>query len=93
MLQLGTAQIATKPGFLELLNQIQSQYGLIVLILVLLLAFFCFLLWKLIWKVWSAAMKAKDDEIKRISKERDKYQTLVFKRLKSSEVDKDNGKK
>ena len=81
-----TAQPPIKIGFLELLNQIQSQYGLIVLILVLFLAFVCFLLWKLIWKVWSAAMTAKDREIERVSKERDKYQALVFERLKSSEV-------
>lgn len=69
-----------------LLSQIRSQYGLVVLVLVLLLVFGCFLLWKLVWKVWSAAMEAKDSEIERISKERDKYQALVFDRLKSSEA-------
>lgn len=75
-----------KAGFLELLSQIQSQYGLIVLVLVLLLAFGCLLLWSLIWKVWNAAMEAKDKEIERVSKERDKYQSLIFGRLKSSET-------
>ena len=72
--------------FSELLSQIRSQYGLVVLVLVLLLVFGCFLLWNLVWKVWSAAMAAKDLEIERISRERDKYQALVFERLKSSEA-------
>ena len=83
---MATAQPTIGIGFLEVLNQIQSQYGLIVLVLVLFLMFACFLLWKLIWKVWSAAMAAKDREIERVSKERDKYQALVFERLRSSEV-------
>lgn len=48
---------------LELLNQIQSAYGLIVLVLVLLLAFSWFLLWKTTWSVWNKAMEAKDKEI------------------------------
>lgn len=73
-------------AFSDLLSQIGSQYGLVVLVLVLLLAFGCILLWKLVWKVWSAAMEAKDKEIERLSKERDKYQALVFERLKSSET-------
>lgn len=73
-------------GFLELLRQIQSQYGLIVLVLVLLLAFTCLLLWKLIWKVWSTAMESKEKEIERVSRERDKYQALVFERLRSSDA-------
>jgi hypothetical protein len=41
-------------------------------------------------------MAAKDREIERVSKERDKYQALVFERLKSSEApprkDKGGGK-
>jgi len=72
---------------LEILTQILSKYGLIVLVLVLLLAFFCFLLWKLTWNVWSQAMEAKDQEIQRISLQRDKYQALVFARLGSSATD------
>jgi len=74
-----------KTGLLQLLRQIQSQYGLTVLVLVLLLVFACFLLWKLIWRVWSTAMESKEKEIERVSKERDKYQALVFERLRSSE--------
>lgn len=75
-----------KIGFLEVLRQIQSQYGLIVLVLVLLLVFAGLLLWKLVWKVWSTAMESKEKEIERVSKERDKYQALVFERLRSSEA-------
>lgn len=75
-----------KIGFLEVLRQIQSQYGLIVLVLVLLLVFAGLLLWKLVWKVWSTAMESKGKEIERVSKERDKYQALVFERLRSSEA-------
>lgn len=75
---------------LELLRQIQSQYGLLVLVLVFLLVFVCLLLWKLIWQVWSTAMESKENEIARVSKERDKYQALVFERLRSSEVNRPN---
>lgn len=81
-----SSTVQIKVGFLELLKQIQSQYGLIVLVLVVLLGFVCFLLWKLIWQVWSAAMQSKEREIERVSKERDKYQALFFERLKSSEA-------
>lgn len=76
-----------KVGVLEFLRQIQSQYGLVVLVLLLLLAFACFLLWRLIWQVWSTAMESKEKEIERVTKERDKYQALVFERLRSSEAD------
>jgi len=37
-------------------------------------------------KVWDKAMQAKDDEIKRLVAERDRYQSLVFKRLLSSDI-------
>lgn len=35
-------------------------------------------------------MEAKDREIERVSKERDKYQSLVFERLRSSEANPSN---
>lgn len=73
-----------KSGWMELLNRVEGEHGTLVLVLLLLLIFVLFLLWHLIWKVWDAAMKAKDDEIRRLVKERDKYQALVFERLKSS---------
>jgi hypothetical protein len=75
-----------KAQLLDLLNQIQSQHGPVVLILIVIIFAGCGVFWVLIWKVWSAAMKAKDDEIARLAKERDKYQTLVFQRLKTSEA-------
>ncbi|HEV7715816.1 MAG TPA: hypothetical protein VGO53_09480 [Steroidobacteraceae bacterium] len=67
---------------MELLQKIQSEYGLLVLVLVLLVAFGCWLLWRLTWKVWSVAMKSKDEEIVRLAAERDRYQAMVFGRLK-----------
>jgi hypothetical protein len=82
-----TSQSIVKIGILEILNQLQFKYGLIVLVLVLLLAFVCFLFWKMTWNVWSKAMEAKDHEIQRILLERDEYRALVFSRLKSSEAD------
>lgn len=75
-----------RSGLVGLLAQIQSENGLTVMLLVGLVGFGCFLFWSLIWRVWSAAMKAKDDEIARLAKERDRYQTLVFQRLRSSQV-------
>src|SRR5262245_58870919 len=75
-----------KPGLWQLISQIYTEHGLVVLTLVVLLGFMAFLVWNLIWKVWSNAMKAKDEEIARVSKERDKYQALVFDRLRTSEV-------
>jgi hypothetical protein len=86
-------QPTDKQGLLELLNQIQSHYGLIVLILVLLLGFGCFLFWRLVWRVWTGAMRSKDEEIRRgleeirrISKERDKYEALAFERFRRLEA-------
>jgi hypothetical protein len=68
----------------ELLRQVETQYGLLVLVLFLLLGFSWFLLWKTTWSVWKKAMEAKDEEIRRISLERDNYRVLVFAHLKSS---------
>jgi hypothetical protein len=79
-------QMGSKTGFWELLNQIHSEHGLIVLLLMAFLGFVCFLFWKLIWNVWSAAQRAKDEEIARLAKERDKYQALFFERLRTSEL-------
>jgi F0F1-type ATP synthase membrane subunit b/b' len=81
-----TPQVNNNTGLLELLSQIQSQYGVVVLVLVVIIAFACLLFWRLVWKVWSEALKAKDDEIRRLAKERDKYQALFFQRLRTSEA-------
>jgi hypothetical protein len=44
------------------------------------LAFFglCFLFYKLIWKVWRSMIKSKDQEIERLTKERNFYQDKLF---------------
>lgn len=55
--------------------------GILVLVLFAIAAVF----YKLVWKVWSAAMKAKDDEIDRITGERDHFQAKYFADLKSSD--------
>jgi hypothetical protein len=80
------AQTDNKSGFWELLTQIQSEHGLIVLVLLMLIGLVCLLFWKLIWNVWDGALQAKEDEIGRLAKERDTYQALVFERLRSSGV-------
>jgi hypothetical protein len=54
--------------------------------LVVIIGFCGLLFWKLIWKVWSEALNAKDEEIARLARERDRYQALVFERLLTSEV-------
>jgi hypothetical protein len=51
------------------------------------LFFVAFVFYKLVWKVWSSAMKAKDDEIERLIAERDFYQEQSFpKRISSDQV-------
>jgi hypothetical protein len=49
----------------------------------------CFLLtaivfYRLVWKVWKAAMKAKDDEIERILSERNYFQSKRFPERRTS---------
>jgi len=69
-------------GFWEFAGNLLGQEGGIFAVLLLAMMF---LFWRLIWNVWSSAMKAKDDEIDRIATERDKYQRLVFRNLLSSD--------
>jgi|GEM_PF-2256421 len=71
---------------MDLLEQIRSEYGLAVLVLVLVIFFGCLLAWKLIWQVWSRAMQAKDEEIVRLVRERDKYQALLLERFSASPI-------
>lgn len=75
------------PGIWELILTVQEQHGLSAAILLLIVLALFGLLYKLIWKVWSSAMKSKDDEIERLVRERDKYQKLVFERLLTSAAD------
>ena len=57
--------------------------------IVLLLAFVCLIFYKLIWKVWDNAMRAKNQEIERLVEQRDKYQSLFFERIESSDPTKE----
>ena len=67
-------------NLLPQLGELIEKHGVLVFFLVVI----SFLFWRLIWKVWHSAMLAKDAEIERLVKERDKYQTLVFQRLLTS---------
>ncbi len=69
-------------GLWNLVAQLWADGGSVVVVLV----FVCFIFWQMIWRVWSAAMRGKDEEISRLVAERDKYQSLVFERLLSSSV-------
>jgi hypothetical protein len=40
--------------------------------------FISFIFYRLVWKVWSAAMKSKNDEIERLVEERNFLQDKVF---------------
>jgi hypothetical protein len=73
-------------GLFEFLDRIRSNDGLLVLILIALIAFGCYLLSNLAWKVWRAALEAKEREIRRLAHERDKYQAIVFERLLPTEI-------
>lgn len=66
-------------GFLA---EIFREQGVLAVVLIV----GCFIFWKLIWRVWDRAMRAKDEEIERLVKQRDKYQSLVFDRLLSSKA-------
>ncbi len=79
-------ETAGNAGLLQLLNQIHAQYGLVVLMLVLIIVFGCLLFWKLVWKVWSGALSAKQSEIERLVEERDKYQEMVLRHLRAPPV-------
>lgn len=77
-------ETVSKAGLPQLLNQIQTQYGVLVLMLVLIIVFGCLLFWKLIWRVWSGALSAKENEIARLERERHAYQAMLFDRLRTS---------
>ena len=51
---------------------------------VLCFLFIAFVCYRLVWKVWSAAMKSKNDEIERLIEERNFLQDKVFPRRLSS---------
>jgi len=74
-----------KIGLFEFLDRIRSNDGLLVLVLIVLLCFFFYLASRLFWKVWHAAMDGKDQEIARLTKERDRYQSVVFEKLLPTE--------
>lgn len=68
-------------GLFEFLERIRSNNGLLVLVLIAFASFLCYFLWHLCWKTWQAAARAKDQEIERLTKELERYQSIVFDRL------------
>jgi len=71
----------SQSGFWDFLADVLRNHGVTALLLIAV----CILFYRLIWKVWSQAMEAKNQEIERLVKERDKYQELFFRRLRSSD--------
>ena len=52
--------------------------------------FIAFVFYRLVWKVWSEAMRGKDEEIERLIRERDFYQDRLFPdRISSDQDDKE----
>ena len=53
------------------------------------IAFFglAFLFYRLIWKVWRAMLASKDEEIERLTRERNYYQDLLFPGRQTSNGD------
>jgi hypothetical protein len=45
--------------------------------------FLSYAFYKLIWKVWSASVKCRDDEIQRLIEERNFFQSRLFSERKS----------
>ncbi len=68
-------------GLFEFLDRIRSNNGMLVLVLIAIAWFLCHLVSRLLWKVWQSAAAAKDQEIRRLMRELEKYQSIVFKRL------------
>jgi hypothetical protein len=68
-------------GFWDFLIYVYENDGIWVLLFLGL----AYVFYRLIWKVWSAAMTRMQDEIERISNERDFYQRKVFPDLLTSD--------
>jgi hypothetical protein len=79
---MDASQVASGTGIPQLLEQIHTQYGLLVLMLVVIIGFVLALFWKLVWKVWRGALIAKDEEIARLGSDRDIYRALHFDNLR-----------
>jgi hypothetical protein len=82
-----TSAAADCPSFWSFVEKLYDKSGLTGIAgLLLLYAFY-----QLIWKVWAAALKGKDDEIERLIEERQFVQALVLQDRKSSSHRNDAG--
>jgi hypothetical protein len=66
---------------LDLLDRIRSNNGLPMLALIAFVCFLCYVFSHFSWKTWRATAQAKDEEIARLTKELERYQSIVFDRL------------
>ena len=76
-------------NFWGFLIHIYDKGGITVVALLLL----AYVFYKLVWKVWSAAMASKDNEIERLIKERDYYQERLIPDRLTSEPHNERGEK
>jgi len=68
-------------GLFDFLDRIRSSNGLLVLVLIAITWLLYYLFSHMLWKVWYAALTGKDQEIARLAKELERYQSVVFERL------------
>ena len=79
---MDTPQLAHTTGLFDFLDSVRSENGVVVLTLLAVIWFLYRGLSILIWRVWNATMQSKDREIARLILDRDRYQALVFERLR-----------
>jgi hypothetical protein len=75
------AEIAACTNFWCFAEHIYEKGGIGVLSFLML----SYMFYRLVWKVWKAAMKSKDDEIERLIEERNYLQSKVFRDRGSSD--------
>jgi hypothetical protein len=75
-------QLAHGNALFEFLNDVRSKDGVVVMTLLAVIWFLYRGLSTLTWRVWSATLLSKDREIARLILDRDRYQALVFERLR-----------
>ncbi len=75
---MATAQPIAGENLWSFLEHIYDKGGLGVLAAVVCLLFLAFIFYKLVWRVWSAALESKDKEIERLIDERNYLQGKMF---------------
>ncbi len=83
---MDTHDLISKAGLFEFLDGIRSQYGVVVLTLVVIIGLLGVTIQQLMRQFWNDSIKVREREIARLEKERDTYQALVFERLRTTEA-------